>query len=361
MSKRHHIIPIFVPHRGCPHDCVFCNQKKVTGLNTDISERQVENIISEYLKTIPSSNETLEVAFFGGSFTGIKKEIQIELLQSAKKYKDKGVIDHIRLSTRPDYISLEILELLQVMGVGIIELGVQSMDSNVLNQSNRGHTAEDVINAVELIRKYHFRLGLQMMVGLPGDSKNKSIKTALEIVKLKPDFTRIYPTLVINDTLLEKEYLSSRYKPLSLSDAVDICCDILMIFRYNKIPVIRLGLQPTDNIALGGEVLGGPFHSSLRQLVETKLYQRVLDDFFENIELNFNEIVIKVNNKEISNIVGQKSSNLKHLRNEYGINKAKVMPLDIPKGFFYVMIEKKEYKIDIDKYIEGNISKFNNL
>ncbi len=361
MSRKHHIIPVFVPHRGCPHDCVFCNQKKVTGRYTDISQREVEDIIEEYLKTIPSTNETLEVAFFGGSFTGIKKEIQMELLEAAKKYKDSGLIDYIRLSTRPDYISHEILDMLNNMGVDIIELGVQSLDSDVLIQSNRGHTVEDVIKSVRLIKSYSFRLGLQMMVGLPRDTKIKTIKTALEIAKLKPDFVRIYPTLVIKDTLLEKAYLNSEYKAVKLADAVDICCDILMIFRYNKIPVIRLGLQPTDNITQGEEVLDGPFHPSIRQLVEAKLYEKILDDFFEDKKLDSSAIVLRVNKKEVSNIVGQKSSNLKLLRDKYSIKDVKVTSLDIPKEFFYVMIDKREHKIDVNKYIEKHITSFNNL
>lgn len=361
MSRKHHIIPVFVPHRGCPHDCVFCNQKKVTGLYTDITQREVEDIITEYLKTIPGTNETLEVAFFGGSFTGIKKETQIELLGAAKKYKDSGAIDYIRLSTRPDYISHEILDMLNGMGVDIIELGVQSLDKDVLMQSHRGHTVEDVNKAVQLIRSYNFKLGLQMMVGLPGDTRVKSIKTALQIAKLKPDFVRIYPTLVIKDTLLEKSYLNAEYEPLSLKYAVDISCDLLVIFRFNRIPIIRLGLQPTDNITLGEEILGGPFHPSIRQLVEAKLYERILDDFFDDKELDLDEIVLKVNIKEISNIVGQKSSNLKLLRNKYSIKSLKVTSIDIPKEFFYVMIDNKEYKIDVNIFIEKYISSFNNL
>ncbi len=361
MSKTHHIIPIFVPHRGCPHDCVFCNQKKVTGLYTDITQTQVEHTINDYLKTIPINNKTLEIAFFGGSFTGIRKEIQIELLQTAKKYKDIGAVDYIRLSTRPDYISIEILDLLHKMSVDTIELGVQSLDRDVLIKSNRGHTVEDVLKSAKLIKKYNFNLGLQMMLGLPGDTKTKAIKTAIGIVELKPDFVRIYPTLVIKDTLLEKLYLNSLCKPLTLSQAVNICKDLLMIFRYNKIDVIRIGLQPTDNISLEKDIVEGPFHPSIRQLVEAKLYEKILNSFFDKTKIQFNEITFKVNSKEVSNIAGQNSSNLNLLKSKYGIKRVKVVPVDISKEFFYVMIKNKEYKIDINKYIEQYINEFNNL
>ena len=246
MTMKTYNIPIFVPHRGCPFDCVFCNQKRITGTQKEVTADDVHNIIGEYLKTLPSKNRRIEAAFFGGSFTGIPINEQSELLAAANEYLKKGDIDGIRLSTRPDYIDKEILDNLLKYGVTTIELGVQSMDDSVLKSSNRGHTREDVINAVKLIKEYPFTLGLQMMTGLPGDTDEKSLYTADEIIKLKPDIVRIYPTLTIKDTFLEKMYLTGKYKPQSVDEAVNLAKQLLLKFEKNNITVIRVGLQSTD-------------------------------------------------------------------------------------------------------------------
>jgi len=205
MKKKMYIIPLFIPHLGCPFKCVFCNQNSITGQQQEITEEYVRQTIETHLKTLPSNAE-IEVSFFGGSFTGIPQDKQNLYLGIAKEYLDKGKIDAIRLSTRPDYIDTEILQNLKRYKVSIIELGVQSMDEEVLLKSRRGHTSEDVVKAVNLIRQYDFKLGLQIMIGLPGDNLEKSLNTAYKIVELKPDFVRIYPALVIKNTYLERMY-----------------------------------------------------------------------------------------------------------------------------------------------------------
>ncbi|WP_202711302.1 elongator complex protein 3 [Sporosalibacterium faouarense] len=358
MSKKHHIIPIFVPHRGCPHDCVFCNQKKITGLTTDVTEEEVTSTIEEYLKTIPSSNEVLEVAFFGGSFTGIEIEVQKKLLGIANHYKRMGKIDEIRLSTRPDYIDSSILNMLKENGVDSIELGVQSLDEEVLKKSYRGHNAGDVYTAVDLIKDNNFKLGLQMMVGLPGDNEEKAVSTAIKIANLKPDFVRVYPTLVIKETYLEEMYLKGQYESFSIDKTVDICGDILMIFYSRDIPVIRLGLQPTDNVAENKDVVGGPFHPAIRQLVQTKIYNRVLREYFEDHPITNDELIINVNEGEISNLVGQGSSNIRFLKEEFGFRKIKTMGNDISKEYFYIKAGDSQYKIELKEYIEKYITKY---
>ncbi|RKD34404.1 elongator complex protein 3 [Thermohalobacter berrensis] len=352
MSNRYRIIPIFVPHRGCPHDCVFCNQKKITGLTTDVTSDEVDKIVTEYLKTIPEGVNNIEVAFYGGSFTGIELKTQKELLETVFKYKEKGLIHRIRLSTRPDYIDIERLELLKKLGVDIIELGVQSLDETVLERSFRGHTPEDVINAVKLIKEYSFKLGLQMMIGLPGDTREKSLNTGKKIIELKPDFVRIYPTLVVKDTYLERMYLNGTYTPLSLEEAVSICTELLMLFNYNNIMVIRIGLQPSENIALDKDVITGPFHPSIRQLVESNFYKIILDNFIKNRQFKNDIIIFRANNKEIANIVGQKSSNIKYLKSKFGFKKVKVLRENIPSGYFYVEYDNLKLKIDKMYYIE---------
>lgn len=356
MSRTHHIIPIFVPHRGCPHDCVFCNQKKITGLSTDITPNKVENIIKNCIKTIPKTNQLLEIAFFGGSFTGIKPEIQKQFLQIAKKYKEAGIVNKIRLSTRPDYIDCDILDLLKNNGVDIIELGVQSLDDDVLKKSFRGHSSDDVINAVKMIKEYNFTLGLQMMVGLPNDTKQKSVCTALNIAKLKPNFVRIYPTLVIKETFLEKLYIKGEYESLSIEKAVDICSDLLMIFEYYGINVIRIGLQATDNISLEKDVVAGPYHPAFRQLVEGEIYRRILDQYFSKTRKVSGKINIKINRFEIDKLVGQKSVNTRFIKDKYNIIEVSIGKDNIPKDYFLIKSYNGFERIERYKYIEDYLS-----
>lgn len=316
--KNHYIIPIFIPHRGCPHDCVFCNQRKITGLDTDIQNEDIINIIEEHLKTM-KTDSLKEIAFFGGSFTGLDINLQSSFLKIAKKYKDVGKIDKIRLSTRPDYIDEKILKNLKYYGVDIIELGVQSMDDEVLKASNRGHTVDDVYRAVELIKKYKFNLGLQMMVGLVKDTYEKSLYTAKEFVRLNPDLVRIYPTLIIKETYLENLYRNNEYEPFSLKDTAEYAKDILMIFKHKKINVIRIGLQPTDNISFEKDVVAGPFHPAIRQIIESKIYKEIIKLLLREKKFKSDTLNINLNSKIISLFVGYKGENLKYLRKKFNV------------------------------------------
>lgn len=352
MGTKHHIIPIFVPHVGCPHDCIFCNQRRIALERANIDENDIKLIIDNYIRTIPLTNEKLEIAFFGGSFTGIEISTQRKLLEIASNYKKNGYIDRIRLSTRPDYIDEERLDLLVQYDVDIIELGVQSMSPNVLENSYRGHSDIDVINATKLIKEYGFSLGLQMMVGLPGSNYEKEIYTANQLIKLRPSAVRIYPTLVIKDTYLERKYYSGEYNPLSLEQALSICMDLLMMFEYYDINVIRIGLQPTNNIAEKGDVISGPFHPAFRQLVEERVYRSYLKIFFETHKEIFNDIQVYINNREISNIVGQRSSNINFLKDLYGIKKIKIIGNDINKESFFIMSNGKHYELRINELNE---------
>lgn len=315
---KHYNIPIFVPHRGCPNDCVFCNQKKITGLDTDITVADIEKTIEEYLKTLPKNDRIIEIAFFGGSFTGIDYDVQGQFLSIAQKYIKSGDVNGIRLSTRPDYIDDKILTQLKKFGVTTIELGVQSLDKDVLQKANRGHSEKAVYDAVKLIKKYGFSLGLQMMTGLPGDNYAKSIKTAKKIIKQKPDFVRIYPTLVLKDTRLATMYESGTYKPQTLDDAVSLCKKLVLLFEKKDIPVIRVALQTTDEISPGGSIVGGPFHTQFRELVESEIY---FDKFYKKLKHKKNKsAVISVNPKELSKAIGIKKSNIKKFKEEYNID-----------------------------------------
>ena len=247
--KRQYVIPIFVPHLGCPHDCIFCNQKSISGQKKQITAKDVKDTIEEYLKSFKEKDSYKEVAFFGGSFTGIEPEKQEELLSAAYEYIKDKKIDSIRISTRPDYINKEILKRLKKYKVKTIELGVQSTNNYVLATAERGHTFEDVKKASKLIRWYGFELGHQMMVGLPDSTKQDELNTAKDLIKLKPKIVRIYPVLVVKNTKLEKEYNNGEYEPLSLVQAVERCKEIVYLFNKKKIKVIRIGLQNTTEIS----------------------------------------------------------------------------------------------------------------
>ena len=267
--KKQYIIPIFVPHLGCPNDCIFCNQKSISGQKSNMTKEKAKEIIENYLKSIDKENAQIEIAFFGGSFTAIEEERQEELLQVASEFVKSGQVSSIRVSTRPDAIDKNILKRLKKYKVKTIELGVQSSNNYILKRINRGHTAK-------LIRWNGFRLGVQMMVGLPESTTIDEINTAKELIKLKPKMVRIYPVLVIKNTPLEKELEKGTYKPLTVVQAVEVCKEIVRLFHDKNIDIIRIGLQPTDEISEPGseksEVVARPYHPAFRQLVESAMW-----------------------------------------------------------------------------------------
>lgn len=315
MSKRHYIIPIFVPHEGCPHDCVFCNQNSITGTSTTVTSKEVENIIEEYLKTINNSNSIIEVSFYGGTFTAINIEKQRELLSVAKKYKDNKFIDYIHLSTRPDYINDEILLNLKNYSVDIIELGVQSLNDEVLLKSGRGHTKEQVYIASDLIKQYGFTLGHQIMLGLPGDDFDKDISTADQIIKMKPSIARIYPSLVVKNTPMEKMYAQKLYQPYSLEEAIYISKIIYSMFVANDINVIRIGLQPTEEINYGKDLIAGPFHPAFRELVEGSIYCDIIGEYVNSFD--YGEIELYINSKDISKLYANKKKFFNDMKRQF--------------------------------------------
>ena len=268
MSKNYYIIPLFVPQEGCPHKCVFCNQDRITGSKESVTAKTVYDTVEEYLQTINNKDATIEISFFGGTFTGIREEKQRELLSVAKEYKDKGLIDKIRMSTRPDYINDYILSYLQEYSVDIIELGVQSLVGDVLIGAGRGHTIKQVEDASKLIKEYGFTLGHQIMPGLPRDNFEKDIETVKRSISMKPDICRIYPSLVIKDTPMSVMYNRGEYIPYTLDEAVSICKKLYKMYLEAGVQVIRIGLQPTDTITEGKDIVDGPFHPAFRELVE---------------------------------------------------------------------------------------------
>jgi len=328
MKSRHIVIPIFVPHKGCPFDCIYCNQKTISGQVSEMTGVEMKKIIEDNLTTV-SDFDYVEIGFFGGSFTGIDRKQQIEFLEIASRYVKEGAVKELRLSTRPDYINEEILDYLKKYNVKTIELGVQSLVEEVLHKSCRGHSVEDVTKASAMIKKYGIRLGLQTMIGLPGDDAQKDMETAQKVIALKPDMVRIYPTLVIKGTYLEKMYKEGTYSPLSLEEAVDICSRLLEAYESNGIKVIRVGLQPTENISNLKDVVAGPFHPAFRQLVESKrMLNRIEREINQKNLGNNRELVIYAHKKKISDVVVQKRANIDYIIRTYNIGKVTVRERD---------------------------------
>lgn len=308
------VIPVFIPHLGCPHDCVFCNQKRIAGKVNAPKPSEVSALLDVAFERSPDA----EIAFYGGSFTAIPLNEQEEYLKVAAKFNPKS----IRLSTRPDAITGPILDLLKKYGVKTIELGAQSMDDSVLTASNRGHTAEDVRASSRMIKAAGFNLILQMMVGLPGEDKNSAVNTAREIAKLKPDGVRIYPTVVVRDTCLEDMWRRGEYTALTVENAVEVCADITEIFDEANIPIIRMGLNPTEDLN-GGDALGGAYHPAFGQLVSARRWLRCLREMI--CEINADEIIIYAHPKEISNVAGHKGENKKKLMEEFSLKKITIL------------------------------------
>lgn len=321
---KQYVIPIFVPHLGCPNDCVFCNQTKISGQKTNVTKEDVKNTINYYLKNIKESDKTIEVAFFGGSFTGIEEEKQNELLDAAYEFIKIGKVDSIRISTRPDYIDKSTLKRLKKYKVKTIELGVQSANNYILKKAERGHTFEDVKKASKLIRWYGFKLGHQMMVGLPESTKIDEINTAKALIKLKPKMVRIYPVLVIKGTKLEKDFEKGIYKPLTVVQAVEICKELVRMFDNKHIDVIRIGLQNTDEITdpdiETSEVVAGPYHPAFRQLVESSMWYDAIVEKIKKLNVKVKKVEVQVNSQDINNVIGHKKENVLKLKETYDVD-----------------------------------------
>ena len=322
--KRQYIIPIFVPHLGCPNDCTFCNQKSISGQKINMTKEKAKEIIESYLKSIDKENAQIEIAFFGGSFTAIDEVQQEELLKVASKYVKSKEVQSIRVSTRPDAIDKTILKRLKKYGVKTIELGVQSSNNYILKKINRGHTFEDVKKAAKLIRWYGFKLGVQMMVGLPESTTIDEINTAKDLIKLKPKMVRIYPVLIIKNTQLEKDYEEGKYTPLTVIQAVEVCKEIVRLFHDKNIDIIRIGLQPTDEIAEPGtgksEVVAGPYHPAFRQLVESAMWYDAIVGKIKRLNVKVKEVEVTVNPVDANNVIGHKKENLLKLKNTYDVD-----------------------------------------
>ncbi len=303
---RHANVAVFVPHAGCPRQCSFCNQRHIAGESRFPSEADVQNACETARRTLPAG-AAAQIAFFGGSFTAIPRTDMMRLLKAAAPYVKSGVFSGIRVSTRPDAIDREVLELLKSYGVTTVELGAQSMDDAVLNACRRGHTARQVAEAATLIREAGLSLGLQMMTGLPGDTDEGALRTAQALAALKPGEVRVYPTLVIEGSPLAEEYRAGTYTPQTLEQAVALCVKLLTFFEEEQgIPVIRLGLHAENDMMR--HCLAGPWHPAFRELCESRLYRNKAESILKQTEKK--KVVLAVNPACVSRMVGHRRENL---------------------------------------------------
>jgi histone acetyltransferase (RNA polymerase elongator complex component) len=336
MSKNY-IIPIFIPSFGCPHHCIFCDQKKISGSNATLDdyivggkkEVEIEQIINEHLTSILANKnkpKRIEIGYYGGSFTGLPFSIQEKLLASAYKLLNKKIINGIRVSTRPDFITAENIALLQKKGVDTIELGIQSFAADVLDKAERGHGVKEIDEAAKLIKEAEMRLGFQLMIGLPGDTTEKAISSAKAASNLLPDFVRIYPVIVLKGTELAAQYEKGIFIPWSVNQVVEAAKQMLYVFYNHNIKVIRIGLQ--DSYLLKEEhYLDGPYHPAIGELVQAAVFFDMMSYLMKGSLLRqSSKIAVFCAVIDESKVRGQKNENLLKLSEKYPKIKIAIKP-----------------------------------
>jgi len=317
------IIPIFVLHKGCPNRCVFCNERIAAGDYPDrITADTVRAVCDRHLGE--GGRRFDQIAFYGGSFTGMDPDYQTELLDTAMSYVDAEMVDSIRISTRPDYIDAERMDLLARYRVSTVEIGAQSMIDGVLSAAGRGHSSEDVRGALRLLKEAGIQTGVHLMAGLPSDTREGFAYTVEEIISLRPDTVRIHPTIVFKGTLLERAHRSGTYEPLKLDDAVDMCKGALLRFQEAGIPVIRLGLHTTQEMISDGNIVAGPFHPAFRSLVEGSLFLDMATELLRSSDARRGDVVFSVAPQDVSNLRGMRNRNIRILKESFGIPKISV-------------------------------------
>lgn len=331
---KHFIVPVFIPHQGCPHRCVFCDQRSVTGSAAlPPSPEAVRENIQNFLRYKGERHQTTEIAFYGGTFTGLSCNYQEALLKTAEQFILSKQVHSIRLSTRPDAIDEKRLDLLKKYNVTTVELGAQSMNDQTLSSSNRGHTASDTVKAVKLVKKYEFNLGLQIMPGLPGDTEESMLDTGKKTASLEPDMVRVYPTVVLKNSHLARLYQQGAYTPLTTRQAVRIAKKLLCLFNRHGIPVIRLGLQASDSLNGPDGIIAGPFHPAFGHMVHSAIFFDKAVELIKQIKPIPPRIRLRVAPRDVSKMRGISNQNIKELLNRFHFEDVRVVPDSIiPKG-----------------------------
>ena len=309
---KHANVALFVPHNGCPHRCSFCNQRSITGCNTQPTPQDVIDAVQVAKASLKGETRNAEIAFFGGSFTAVERGYMVSLLEAALPFVKDGTFAGIRISTRPDAVDNEVLALLKTYGVTAIELGAQSMDDRVLSLNGRGHTSKQVEEASQRIQSYGFSLGLQMMTGLFGDTAQGAFQTAQKLAALHPETVRIYPAIIMRGTELGEKYLAGKFQTLSLDETVSLCARLLDFFEANGICIIRLGLHSSPE--LERDMLSGPWHPAFRELCESRRLLQKVTSFLQTNHTPKGNITISVNPKMLSVAIGQHKSSLLALK-----------------------------------------------
>lgn len=346
------IIPIFIMNSGCPHRCIFCNENLTAGNHPAQTSADVFiETIETYLER-SSEGKPVQIAFYGGTFTGMDMSEQKRLLDLAAPYVQSRKVDSLRISTRPDEIDAARLDFLKRSGVATVEIGAQSFDDAVLLQSRRGHTAEDSVRAIKLLKERGFTTGVHLMIGLPGDSRESFARTVEKTIALHPDTVRIHPTIVLRDTVLAQELRDKKYMPMPLEEAVELSKEALKKFTAAGIAVIRLGLQTTRELEEPGAVVGGPFHPAFRSLVEGAIFLEMAQRLLDRTVIEKNDVIFFASPVDVSRLTGLKRRNMEALKMNYRIEKIKVIA-DSSQKRGTLAIWEKDRKRTTD--LSGNI------
>jgi histone acetyltransferase (RNA polymerase elongator complex component) len=340
------IIPIFVVYKGCPNRCIYCNERITAGNHPErISEDLFHETVSSHLGKAGVRGDAIQIAFYGGNFTGIEKNYQEELLELAERYVKKGLVNSIRISTRPDYIDRERIDLLKRHSVKTVEIGAQSMNDEVLYRSKRGHTASDVRRALMLLKENGFETGVHLMAGLPGDTRDGFYHSVEEIIKLRPHTVRVHPTIVFKDTPLAKAYMKGEYRPLTMDEAIEFCKYSLLRFKEEGINLIRLGLQHTPEMEASENIVAGPYHPAFRSLVEGNIFLEMAMHLFGQTGKEMKEVTISLAPKDVSSFRGMRNGNIKTLKERFGTSE--IMIREYPeqeRGLLVLTVEGKRYR-----------------
>lgn len=314
------IVPIFLMNRGCPHRCVYCNTRQIAGKTEEpLSEEHLRQTVASYTGQRKRQGDPAELAFYGGNFTGMTEEDQVRLLEMTDALIRDGLIRQVRIATRPDDLPPITLDLLARHRVGVIEIGAQSMMDDVLARSRRGHTAEDVADAVRRAKERGFTVGLHLMAGLPGDTEDKFSESIEKTVALRPDMVRLHPTLVFPETDLAAMYQAGKYVPLTMTDAVSLCKKALVQFEKAGIPLIRLGLQETELMKKPGGILAGPFHPAFRSLVEASIFLDMATQLLCGENITPKQVTFSVSPRDVSSFRGERNGNIQALMKRFDL------------------------------------------
>lgn len=335
-------------YSGCPNRCVYCNERITAGNHPDrITEDLFRKIVDRHLESLSAEPEHIQIAFYGGNFTGMDRNYQRELLEYADSYIARGSVGSIRISTRPDYIDGKRIDLLKQYPVTTVEIGAQSMDNDVLRLSRRGHSSDDVKYATKLLMEHGFETGLHLMIGLPGDTEERFHYTVEEVIQLRPHMVRLHPTVVFRNTPLAEAYTMGEYEPLDMDRAVDLCKYALRAFESVDIAVIRVGLQMTAQMETEGSIVAGPYHPAFRSLVEGSILLEMASHLLRAARADSPECIVRLNPKDVSDFRGLNNQNMTLLKTRFTITDIEIRTDALQeRGMLFMKIGDREYGID---------------